>query len=481
MKLGRKVSPLKQNPVANALAAALVLSLPQATEAAGGADTTVPPVAPSSSPATGKDSAAADAAFQKPAWLMDLSVGAREGYDNNVFLSGVDQKYVPAGASTLENRGSWVTIVSPKVAVNAVPLLGSQEWLQALSLSYAPDFISYHDQSTESYTAHRAAAALKGSVGAFSFNAEDSFVYVNGSQTGPAYPGSLLNAWSTINVKDRREQIQDRAKLSFQYDWQKWFIRPTAALIYFDMKTALLNPALATTPSGYQNYEDRNDVNGGADLGYKVLPKLAVTLGYRYGHQYQQQFAWDLHSSSSDYQRVLLGIEGQLCKGLKVQLQGGPDFRCYDPDTATHIAPVDDHHPVTYYGEALVTATLTTNDMLTFKYKQWEFVSACGRVPYFDSSYDISWQHKFNRQFSLDLGGRILGADYTSGNLGASSLRNDYDYILAATAHYAFNAHVGADLGYSADFGRNAQDNIANSSTRDFQRQVVSLGLQFKL
>jgi hypothetical protein len=235
-------------------------------------------------PAADTNSVATSAVVQKPAWLTDLSVGVREGYDNNVFLSGVDQKYVPAGTATLENRGSWVTTVSPKIGVNFVPLLGDQKSLQALSLGYAPDFVSYGSQSAESYTAHRAATGIKGGNGAFSFNAEDSFIYVNGSQQGPVYPGNLLNAWATIFAKDRVEQLQDRAKINLQYDWDRWFVRPAAALIYYDMKTALLNPALATTPSGYQNYEDRNDVNGGADVGWKFLPQLAATLGYRYGH-----------------------------------------------------------------------------------------------------------------------------------------------------------------------------------------------------
>ena len=35
------------------------------------------------------------AEIAKPAWLTDCSVTVKEGYDNNVFLSGVETKNLP--------------------------------------------------------------------------------------------------------------------------------------------------------------------------------------------------------------------------------------------------------------------------------------------------------------------------------------------------------------------------------------------------
>ena len=90
-----------------------------------------------------------------------------------------------------------------------------------------------------------------------------------------------MNAYSTVAPRERREQIQDRTMVEFQYDWNRWFIRPTASLLDYDMMTEQFNV------TGYQNYESRYDVNGGPDLGYKINASLAMTLGYRYGHQYQ--------------------------------------------------------------------------------------------------------------------------------------------------------------------------------------------------
>jgi hypothetical protein len=257
-------------------------------------------------------------------------------------------------------------------------------------------------------------------------------------------------------------------------------VRPGAAVTYYDMMTQIKNPELSSTPSGYQNYATRYDANGGADLGYRIATNVAVTLGARYGHQGQQQFTFTKDSSPSDYERLLVGLEGRPWPWLSAQLLGGPDFRQYEADSATHITPVGDHNPVKYYGEAVLTATATPQDTFTFKYKQFQFVSCLGSVPYFDSSFDLSYTRKFSKKLSLDVGAKWLSADYTSGNL-ETCRRDDRDYVLSTALHYAFTSKLGADLGYQADLGRNAEDGIANAGTRNFNRQLISLGLQFKL
>ncbi len=417
---------------------------------------------------------------QKPAWLAELSLGIKESYDDNVFLAGADAKYlpptytVPAGSvAALKDCASWVTTVSPKVALNFNPLLGDQKTVQVLSLAYAPDLVGYHDQTSENYAAHRVMSAIKGKTGAFSFSADNTFAYINGNNAGPTYPGGLLSAYAMAATRERREQIQDKAAVTFQYDWQDFFVRPTAALTYYELMTELMNVP------GYQNFADRYDVNGGADLGGKLSSHLALTLGYRYGHQYQQQYAFTPYSSSSDYQRVLFGIEGKPWSWLDVKIQGGPDFRDYMGNTATHITPVSDPHLVTYYGEAWLTATVTTNDLITFKYKQWQWLASTGKVPYFDSTFDLSYHRKLTDKLGFDLGGKILSSDYTSGNL-ATCHRNDWDYGVATGLGYAVNRHLSVNLAYSLNLGRNAVAGVPNESTREFNQNLVSLGALLK-
>jgi hypothetical protein len=415
----------------------------------------------------------------KPAWLTDAAVTVREGYDDNVLMSGVSQSSVPAGTRTLKDEFSFITTVSPAVGVDFAKLADSGGKLQQLSFAYAPDLVTYHELPSENYNAHRTTEVAKGHAGTFSYSLDNSFLFVDASRVAPSYPGDLFNAWATINAYPRREQLNDRGKLTTQCDWNRWFVRPGASLAYYGMMTEIMAPKLATTPSGYQNYCTRYDVNGGADLGYKFSSNMSATLGYRYGSQGQEQFGFSIDSSPSDYQRVLLGIEGKPLNWLNLQLLGGPDFRSYEGNSATHITPMNDLHPVTYYGEAALSATMTPSDLLTFKYKQYQFVSCLGIKPYFDSSYALSYRHKCGDRLSLDFGARLLDADYTVGNL-ASCRRNDLDYVLSAAVNYSFTSHLLGSLTYLANLGRNGEDQVVNSQTRDFDSQEASLGMQFK-
>jgi hypothetical protein len=430
--------------------------------------------------ANGADASAVSWIPAKPNWLTEASVSLKETYDDNIFLSGVDARYLPktyelppGSVAALENISSWVTTVSPKVAVNFSPLLGVEKNVPTLSLTYAPDFVTYHDAATESYNAQRALAVVKAKWGNFAVNLDNSFTYVDGNSVGPTYPGALYNANMNAGPRERREQIQDKASVALQYDWHQMFIRPVASLTACDLMTELHNV------TGYQNYVSRYDVNGGADLGWQFRPATALTLGYRYGHQYQQQFSFSPYSSPSDYQRVLAGVEGKLWSWLTVKIAGGPDFRDYAANTEGHITPVNDHHPVKPYGEASLTAAFTPSDTLTFKFKQWQWVSSIGKVPYLETTYDLNYHRKLTDQLGFDLGGRILSADYTSGNLAACH-RNDWDYQATAGLAYALNPHVNLSLAYTFEAGNNMADEVVNPSTRHFTRDVVSLGATCK-
>ena len=409
-----------------------------------------------------ENSAAVSNVLQKPAWLTDLSLGVKESYDDNILLVSGNQ---------MQPQSSWITTISPKLGFNFVPLLGDQNTLQTLSFIYAPEFAVYHNAPSESYDAHKINNTIKGATGNFSFNLINDFLYNDGSEVAPTYAlnqtgaqdyDKYRNFYAFAPARERRDQIQDRSAISLQYDWDEFFVRPVASLLYYNLKTDWHN-AGAAPYLGYQNFPDRYDVNGGADLGYKITSSLAVTLGYRYGHQYQQQFpstiTSDSHYSSSDYQRVLVGLEGKLWSWLNVRLMAGPDFRDYNL-----MAPVNDFHPVTYYAEAALTATITPNQTLAFNYKQWEWVASTGLVPFFDSTFALSYHWNATKKLGLDLGGRIQEADFGSGNdlAGtAPSLRDDIQYTVSAGVNYAFSPRLNASLTCNYDLGGNLLNNLA--------------------
>ncbi|MDR3457673.1 MAG: hypothetical protein P4N60_09520 [Verrucomicrobiae bacterium] len=414
-------------------------------------------------------------AWQKPVWLTELSLGVKESYDDNLLLvSGAGMKPID----------SAVTTVSPKIGFNFAPLLGKQKVFQVLSVGYAPDLVTYHSYNTESYNAHRIANTIKGGVDAFTFNLDNNFAYIDGSQVAPIYSTAThddqRSAFATGGPRERLMQIQDRTKIVFQYDLGKWFVRPTASLLLYDLMTD------QRTTAGYQNYASRYDANGGLDIGYKVTPSMAFTLGYRYGHQYQEQFSTVIdktHTSSpNDYQRILGGFEGQPFKWLTLSVLAGPDFRSYDAKSATHTTPLTDLRPTTYYAEAAMTATFSPKDTVSFKYKQWQWVASTGKLPLFDSSYDVSYHHIFSKKLSADLGCRIGNSDYTQGNT-TSALRDDWMYTVSTGINYAFTPNISANLTYALDLGRNNQDVLAAGQLekyREFDHNLVSLGVTAK-
>lgn len=417
--------------------------------------------------------ALAGVGFQKPSWLTELSLGVKEGYDNNLYFSDV---------GALSHRESWVTTLSPRIGVNFAPLLPAQPALQVLSVGYTPDVAVYHEETTENYQAHRVATSLKGQAGALSYNLENGFTFIAGGKESPIYLAGR-SAYATGAPRERREQFQDRGKINVQYDQEKWFARPTATLLSYDLRTEQ-RPATGAW-KGYDNYADRSDVNGGIDFGYKVQPQLAVTLGYRSGHQSQEQYSHEIEpanlSSPSDYQRVLLGLEGKPWKWLTMAVQGGPDFRRYEPNSATHTSPLNDLSPLKYYGEATLTAGLSAKDTLSFRYRQWQWMSSTGKIPYFDSLYDLSFRRKFNPRLSVEAGGRLQCSDYTSGN-APTSLRDDWQYSLTAGLNYNFTANLSTSLTYLVDLGRNAQEGLSAAvvESREYDHHLICLGAQFK-
>jgi hypothetical protein len=423
--------------------------------------------------------------FQKPEWLPQLSLGVGEGYDGNIL--GVSGR-------GLQPKGSWVSTISPGVGLDFVPLLGSNAPFQILSLGYTPNFAMYHEAPSENFNAHKFSAAIKAGAGNFHLSVDDSFIYVDGSKIAPTYALNQLsgpfgnsfdryrNQFANTPARERRNQIQDREATSLQYDIGPAFIRAANALLLYDMDTALHSTKKAPY-LGYQNYVDRSDVNGGLDAGYRVVTNLTLTLGYRYGSQYQQQFpssvTSDFHYSSSSYQRLLGGIETKPVDWLSVKFVGGPDFRNYNRN-----APVTDLHPTRFYGEGSATASITTNQTIAAAYKAWTWVASSGNVPEFDTSYTLNYRWRAYRRLELGVSAAILQADYTIGNDtagNAPSVRIDRLYTISPSATYAFTPQLSATVSYSYNAGNNELSSLpAYGGYKNFVDQVVSLQLLYK-
>ena len=408
--------------------------------------------------------------FSKPSWLSELSLDVEECYDSNVYLSGVDHQFVPpsfaapsGSAVARKDRSSFVTTVSPRIGLDLTPLFGGGKTLQVFSLAYEPSFAIYHGESDESNDAHRLISELKAGGDSFFFDLGGSLRFVDGERMAPTYPGGFENAGAPTGPRDRRKQLNGQAAADFEYDLGPWFLRPIASYLFWDMKTK------QEDVEGYQNYVDRSEVAGGSDVGYRLSSRFAITLGYRYGHQFQEKLRFRELQSNNDFQRVLVGLEGKPWSWLDMKVQLGPDFRDYASN-----APLNHQDRVTYYGQGSITATPTERDRLTFTFNEWLWTSQLGQIPYFDSRYALSYTRTLVEDLDVEIGGIAHRYDYTIGD-APNSARDDLEYVAFAGMYYALGSHGSVDLTYAFDGGRNLLDHVDNGSTRAFERHLVTL------
>ena len=397
----------------------------------------------------------------KPPWMTEVSLDLKESYDDN--LLGVSGDGMPKSYS-------WITTITPRIGLDLAPLI-NQRVLQVLSVNYEPAVAMFSQASEENNTAHRILNKIKAKSDNISFNLDNSFVYIDGSSIAPIYtaPDNVRSCYAHALPRERRNQYQDRTKIEFQLDLDPFFIRPTGSLQYWDMLTD------QKAISGYQNWVDRYEINGGADLGRRISSQLAVFLGYRYGRQYQATVINSDYSATNDYQRALIGIEGKLFNWLTLSLLGGPDFRQYDDS-----APVNDKNQVNFYAESSLTGEISKQDTVVVKYKANRWISSTGQVPTFDSGLDLGYRHKFDTALVWNLNCQIKNADYTVGNLNsgsAPSLRNDWLYTFSTGLSHDFNAHIGVNVSIAANLGRNEQDGISNANYREFDEYVTAIGI----
>jgi hypothetical protein len=102
-----------------------------------------------------------------------VSVGAKEGYDSNVFMQS---------QGPLANRDSMVTTITPFLGLKWRPSAGF--WLDG---SYAPELASYTSDHTEDYVSHKAALNFGGNAGTGKWETANSINWVEGDSKGPTF------------------------------------------------------------------------------------------------------------------------------------------------------------------------------------------------------------------------------------------------------------------------------------------------------
>ncbi len=406
-------------------------------------------------------------------------LGVKETFDDNVFIQDHKAVLPTFFHPVAPNKESFVTTLSPKVGVDYKPCDAFN-----LSASYAPDIVFYHAAPSEDYVAHRALLVLGGKIENTAYEISSAPMFVDGSDQNPTFgtPGAPP-AIGGIPLRDRREQFMLRESFKLTQTVGPWFFRPVASFYTHDFQTKQRLPNLYR---GYINYYDRDDVNGGLDVGFKVCDKTHVVAGYRYGQQNQYRGPWVVDSMvfadspyDSAYQRALFGVEGSPAPWVKLAILAGPDFRDWDSRLKTQV-PKFNQDDVVFWVDANASFMPTREDTIILSHKRFEQPAFTSQSMYEDITYDITYKHKFGDKLTVGAGFRLY-----IGNWQHPVYRVDWIYTPSCSVTYAFNKHLSAEFTYSHDDAESHVPNKRISPTmpfglgREFTRNLISLGAKY--
>jgi opacity protein-like surface antigen len=387
----------------------------------------------------------------KSPWSFSASLSAKETFDDNVFLQ--DHSY-------LSHRTSMVSTFTPSFALG---YQGSAAF--KLAVSYTPEATFYHSYSSENNVAHRGVVNLSGKSGNTAWELNNVVTGIAGSDRGVTFDtahGGDIPALGGIPIRDRRDAIVYRNSVKVTQTVGKWFLRPVFTSYVHDFKTA------QSTVTGYENYVDRYEVNGGLDVGYEAYKKTHVVLGYRYGYQHQGELNGTSSPYSSNYHRILVGVEGSPTDWLKLNLSAGPDIRDFPSST---LPTTFDKRELLWYVDASATASVGKNDSVSVLLTRYEQPAFSSQSVYEDVVYSINWKHLFNEKISATAGFKAYQGDWQK-----PVIRDDWIFTPSLGLNYAVNKHLSADLSWSYDTVRSE---VNNKTGREFTRNLLSLGAKY--
>lgn len=423
----------------------------------------------------------ASAANTNLTWNADATV--KETFDDNVYIQNTAP--LPNYVTTAEAAGlhpvqahksSFLTTAIPRLGLNYQPGAAFNA-----ALAYAPEIALYTSAEDEDYIAHRATLNFNGKIKDATWEWLNSETFVEGSTVGPTFARNQdVPAIGGIPLRDRREQFVDRNSFRVTLPFGKWFIRPVATAYYHDFLT---DQRLNTNNSAYcyENYLDRQDVNGGVDIGYDVGRKTYLILGYRYGRQ--DQFVGPSATNAtiftdspydSQYHRILLGIEGTPVPWLKLAAMGGPEIRVWADGTPPHF----DRNRQLYWVDASATLLPDKNDAVTLVFKRFEQPAFSSQSVYEDITYSATWKHKFDDHWAASAGFQLYIGDWQT-----PVYRDDWIYTPSAGVTYAYNQHLSAELSWSYDIADSKTPTTAPGAQyadgRQFTRNLASLAVKY--
>ncbi len=398
-----------------------------------------------------------------PNWLSAASISVKEGYDSNIY--GVSDNL--AGHPAIANVSSGFTTLSANVTFNLLAASGAQDvrFVKTLTFAYSADYTQYEAASREDNLRNTFTLDATGAGGPWSFSIDNPLLYVDGSKEDEFF--NFYNNLGYGAVRERRNQIQERNVSFLRYDATGWFVRAVDSVSYYNLLIDEHNPVGAF--KGYANWVNRDDMNAGLDLGFKLSPDFAFVAGWRLGSQTQAHTTFSLVGDDSTYDRALFGFDGRPLSWLQAQLLSGPDFRRYS--NAAHLGITGDRH-TWFYLKGQLTATLAPSDTLTGSAKVWHFVSSAGVSSIQETTENLTYKHDFSKRLSASVGLAELGHRYDT-----PTVRDDWTTSVPVNFTYALARDISISADYSATSGHSHYP-VAVTPGQSFEDNIVSLSVK---
>ena len=402
-----------------------------------------------------------------PPWLTELSLTVREGYDSNIY--GTTSAILP-GHPSLANITSAVTTVSPKVTFNLLPLLhpGKGDFFPRSASVTPPTTPSTMRQASRITSKHPHGAGERQVRRLVRLLRQ--FADRGRRPRRRSVLQHLSARWDTPPRANGAIRFRREAPPCSATTPAGGSHAPVANALYYNLLINEVNPVGVN--KGYINWINRDDINAGADFGYKISPDTAFTAGWRVGQQTQARTLFSPAANDSTYNRALFGVEGRPYTWLQVQFIGGPDFRRYGDGPNLGLA--GSRH-TWFYTESAVTANFLPQDSLTFSNKVWHWVSSGGGTSYQETTDSFTYKHVFTKELSASVGLKIQGARYD-----APSVRNDWLNTYPLNLTYTFNRSASLSADYGVAQGR-SRIPASVASGRDWDENLVSLSLKISL
>lgn len=380
-----------------------------------------------------------------------LSAKVLGQYDDNVYLQNI---------GTLSKRESWVTAVMPVAGISMQRKDGTEGF--ELRLAYEPDYRFFHAEPTESYLRHIGSLDLQWTQGPWSLATQAKVSFTDGTTESIIWsPPNFIPSLGGYEIRNRRRNLQYQQRFQLRYDLERSFVRGVYEGRVWDFM-------IEQKPIPfYQNFVDRNDLNVGADFGWKSGAATEWFLGYRIGHQDQ-----DLHpfadplTYANTYHRVLLGFNTHAWDWLTLTGEAGPSLHEFDP--ATIWPGQSDLETLLYFR---TTANLKIGPDTTIKLGAREDLlpASVGRSAYHNIGYSGGIEHRFSEAVRANFTFTVEEYDFM-----APIARRDRVYTPALTAHYRFNRHFEAGAYFSYAW---AESQVPNLESREYDRHRI--GFEF--